>query len=219
MRILPAFVICVVAIVLWLAGCGKDRAARIEAPETKPPDRWWVESADRLSSTAATQHKGAAREALRRKNSGEQAIPVPAARPPRAWEEIARRAGNTFREWEDYRLELATAVRPHTTTSEAAADIADKEHGGERVDLQNAMAAKRRHSAEYFNWQIRVALLESRLAAASESERTILGEKLERAKAALRAVDEICEAEARSSSEPKKEASSKPSDAAEAVHP
>lgn len=219
MRILPAFVIYGVVIVLCSAGCSKDRAARIEAPEAKPPDRSWVESADRLSSTAATQHKGTAWEALRRKSSGEQAIPVPAARPPRAWEEITRRAGNTFREWEDYRLELATAVRPHTTISEAAVGIADKEHAAERVDLQSAMAAKRRHSAEYFNWQIRVALLESRLAAASESERTILGEKLERAKAALRAVDEICEAEARSSSELEKEASSKPSDAAEPVHP
>lgn len=222
MRSLPIIGLWAAAVMLWPAGCGRNESALVNTSEVKSPARWWVESASRFGSARAdVRRKRADVEAARKISGEEPTVALSHTKPGKTSREIARRIADTLEEWESYQGELSAEPQrqirngeypPNGRTKVAA--IARIEDEAEQADPQSVMAARRRHSAEYLNWQIRVALLESRLAAAGESEGRILSGKLEQARAALKAVDEACQAEAKNRPGSPEGTTSGPSDGA-----
>jgi hypothetical protein len=127
-----------------------------------------------------------------------EAGPVLPAKSSAASDKIARRIGDDLREWEDSRAERSRAPSEHTPSAgpTTAPQPTAADAGSGQADLPYLLAARRKHSTEYLNAGLRIAVLEARVISADESERKVVTARLEQAKADLKAIDALCLEEA-----------------------
>lgn len=193
-----AFGVCTIAVTFFLAGCGKTGSSWVDTQGTEPPSVW-IASAQLPAVEKATEHRRRPVTGMwQSRATGPGVGPVVPTMSPSASDEIARRIGDDLSEWESSQAErsqspsehagsVGPTIAPQPTTSDA---------GSGQSDLPYVLAAKRKHSAEYLNAELRIAILEARVSSADESERQLISPKLERAKADLKAIDAICLEEA-----------------------
>jgi len=193
-----AFGVCAIAVTFFLAGCGKTGSSWVDTQGTKPPSGWIV-SAELPAVGKAAEHRRTPATGLQQWRAGlAEAGPVHPARSAGASDEIARRIGDDLSQWKDSRAEMSPATPEHmpsagpTTAPQPTASDA----GSGQSDLPYVLAARRKHSTEYMNAGLRIAVLEARVSSADESERKIVSAKLDQAKADLKAIDALCLREA-----------------------
>jgi hypothetical protein len=127
---------------------------------------------------------------------------------PASFEAIAHRISNDREEvetalWTEY-AESSASNSPIVVEPKTSRPVIEAQ--GPPIEFE----VQRSRVADYFNSRLRVALLESRLAAADESERGTLSSRLSRAKSDLEALEEACRAEAQSRTGSREVAVSKP---------
>ena len=193
-----AFGVCTIAVTFFLAGCGKTGSSWVDTQGTKPPSGWIV-SAELTAVGNAAEHRRTPATGLRQWRAGlAEAGPVHPARSAGASDEIARRIGDDLTEWEDSRAETASSPQAHTSNAgpTTAPQPTASDAGSGQSDLPYVLAARRKHSTEYLNARLRIAVLEARVSSADESERKVVTARLERANADLKAIDALCREEA-----------------------
>ena len=194
MRIQPAIGLLAVALAICLPGCSKNKLAAIDISAVRSAGRQTTRADNRNDSLMGDlQRERTLLEALRhddtRLNVDRNIGTSKAAR------DIADRISDRLADWDAYRIELSTSSRLQSTPEKSAQWTAPTEANGEQIKAQDTSAIRRKYSADNINLHMRIALLESRLAAANEQDKKLLGEKLSQAKAALDAVDEAYQTE------------------------
>ena len=170
-----------------VAGCGKGGVSWVDPLGTKRPNEW-------TASTHVIRPTQMAGPSLGRAQAYRAEFERAAVRRD-ARGKIERRIQDDLRAWEASVAEAADSAREHEARKQA-----EKKPNGAATkpppapfDPEDLAAARRDRSVEVLNAQLRVAILQSRLDAASEVERAAITTKLDEAKSALRAVDSACE--------------------------
>ena len=179
------------------AGCGKNRSAWVGIDELKTPARPSVQ-AGRLDYAGS----GISRD-LRFGGWKSTAIQADSARTGKpATDEIARRIAERQKDWENYRAWQSARPRTHEPDPVGAASVEEPPPAA-KYDSESliSLAVRRRHSTEYVNLRMRIAILEARLASAGESEQKTVAAKLEQAKSEMRAIDAASVKESSSSAD------------------
>lgn len=191
MRIQPAIGLLAVALTICLPGCSKNKLAAIDISAVRSAGRQTTRADNRTDSLMGDlQRERTLLEALRHdgiKLNVDRNIGT-----SKAARDIADRISDRLADWDVYRTELSTSSRLQSAPEKSAQWT---EANGEQIKAQDTSAIRRKYSADNINLHMRIALLESRLAAANEHDKKLLGEKLSQTKAALDAVDEAYQAE------------------------
>lgn len=173
------------------AGCSMSKPGWVGIKELKAPDKPTVRTG-RLGATDVN------RDLQSRGRIAGQSERLAEAGSPAA-SEISRRIAEDRSEWDAYRA--GESERPRRAASDAAEQASAEEKppsaGKHDMDLVVSPAVRRRHCAELVNLQLRIGLLESRMASATGPEKDEAAAKLEQAKAELRAVEIACAEETR----------------------
>ena len=168
------------------AGCGKNRSAWVGIDELKTPARPSVQ-AGRLDYAGSGINRG-----LRLGGWKSTAIRADSAQTGKpATDEITRGIAKHQKDWEEYRSELAAQSRVQGSNATITAAVEKRPPAADKLDADSLVspAVRRGHVAEYVNLQMRIAVLEARLASAKESEQKLVAVKLEQARSDLRAID------------------------------
>ena len=179
-----------------MAGCGKSGTSGVDSWETKPPNEWRMSVERPHSNPIRPRWIGFTPAGPVSRGNGLRGS-APGS-PRRASDEIAGRMADDLAEWEALRADLASAHREPSLQMKSAAATNGAAGKSEVVlfDPSDLVAARRRHSVEWLNSQLRVAILEQRLDTADESEKLVISARLVQAKDDLKAVDGACEKEA-----------------------
>lgn len=178
-----------------LPGCGRGGTLRTDVSEVMLPG---IQAGDGNYSIgrmmADLRHEQAALRGLQ--HDGSPTVKVdPCMQSSSSVEEVARSIASNLAEWEEHCRELDSAGWMNGIPSETASEPASPSSFVDQDSAKQSSEVRRKHAVEYVNCQMRIALLESRLEKAGDSDREVLTKKLEQARAALQAVDAACEAE------------------------
>ncbi len=196
----PKFMLGILAAVTVIhgAGCNANRTAWVDIQELKAPRRPAIAARHGISGSNVLQ----SRASDPAKHNGATSIGKPAS------DEISRRIAEDRKGWEEYHTDASS--QPQLRRSGATPTSAEENPAAEGKHTSRLVispAVRRRHSAEYVNLQLRIAVLEARIASAGDSERKTDTLKLEKAKADLRAMETSCaeETQATANAEPSSE--------------
>jgi hypothetical protein len=191
-RVPPILVICAVVSALCLAGCSLSRPGSENAPEFEISERGPGVDAAWVDRTVAELREE--RAGLRALLSAADRQTDPETAPvSQAAEEIARAFRESLADWQAYRAELGSA-RLLTVDKESEPELQGPAASEKTVGSEELLVIQRKYSAARLNAQLRVALLESRIGIESPDSGP-LKQKLETARAELKAIEDKCRRE------------------------
>lgn len=195
MRSLPALGIWGTVLALSVAGCMRSSPDRMGISKATPAEQVIHAGDETASVMAGLRLRKAALEALRQSETAGAYLPEPPLGELGTSEGVSRRISDALAQWEEYRAELGSTPYLPGAPGERLSQSGEPAFHGSTTSEGDILAVQRKYSADYLNLRMRIALLESRLAAADTSDQAILKEKLNRTRAELKSVDEACQAE------------------------
>lgn len=197
MRSLPVLCILAVVVMVSVSGCDKSRSAWVGIEELKPPKEPNIRAGQLSFPGADIRSHAVDVEAQRWKSLPDQHKTDAGAASRGASDEIGRRIDGSAKDWKEYidRLSSQPLIYESDTKPAQSTDGAGPATGREDDVALISPAVRRNHAEEYVNLQLRIAILEKRMASAGEPEQKSLAAKLEQAKAEMKALDAVCKEE------------------------
>lgn len=191
MKCLPVIILSMTAgLIICLSGCGSRNTAWVEPSELVVPGSRHIDTSlhKNIAVSGLSAFKYSAR-AGNMQNSGTAVFQK--GNSSGVFAAVTDRILANVNEWNDYRSELASGIIDRRQVAELEKPLTPS-LPVEDMSVEEVVIPEYSDSTDYLNWRMRVALLESRLkAASSESDKSILRAKLEKAQESLKDSESI----------------------------